>query len=251
MDEIIQKILKMLEHQNCSLRYLLDKLKIEKEELNNILVYMKKNELIYLNSNNKISKVFDGQIVGRIDSDSKGKKFVRYNNSKYFIEVDNLHTALKNDLVVCDIYNQDFASVLGIIERKNKRLVCEIVRKHNKLIIAPFNVGCELSLMPGDKELLRHYVEGDRLIVELENTVDDDNVVVVHSAKRIGHKDDPKSDEIAIAISKDFDVDFSPEALKEALETPDFVSESEKEHKLQTVLSCNIYDRFCSYKRYG
>ena len=213
MDEIIEKILKMLEHQNCSSRYLLDKLKIEKDELNNILNYMKKNKLIYLNSNNKISKVCDGQIVGRIDSDSKGKKFVRYKNSKYFIEVDNLHTALKNDLVVCDVYNQDFANVLGIIERKNKRLVCEVIRKHNKLAIAPFNVGCELSIMPGDKDVLKHYVEGDRIIVELENKVDEDNVLVIHSAKRIGHKSDPKSDEVAIAISKDFDVEFSPEVI--------------------------------------
>ena len=232
MDEIIQKILKMLEHQNCSSRYLLDKLKMEKEELNTVLTYMKKNRLIYLNSNNKISKVLDGQLVGRIDSDSKGRKFIRNKNSKYFIEVDNLHTALKNDLVVCDVYNQDLANVLGIIERKNKRLVCEIVKKHNKLGIAPFNVGCELSLMPSNKDVLKNYVEGDRIIVELENTVDDDNVVVVHTAKRIGHKDDPKSDEIAIAISKDFDVDFSPESMKEALEIPNFVSESEKKGRL-------------------
>ena len=38
-----------------------------------------------------------------------------------------------------------------------------------------------------------------------------------------------KSDEIAIALSKDFDIDFSPEALKQLEEIPNYVSEKDKE----------------------
>lgn len=225
---MVEKILKLLEHQSYSPESLQERLQIDKMELEIILDELRAKKLIYVNSHNKLSKVMDGQIVGRIDSDSKGKKFIRVKNDKIYIKSENLHTALKNDLVVCDIYDNHFGIVLGIIERKNNRLVCEVVKKNGKLTLTPFNVGCEVSLAISDKKLLKDFVEGDRLIVDLENSVDDTNSVTVHSVTRIGHKDDPKSDELAIAISKDFDIDFSKDAIRESLEIPEFVRPEDK-----------------------
>lgn len=119
-------------------------------------------------------------------------------------------------------------NVLGILERKNNRLVCEVVNRNGKLAITPFNVGCEVSLSLENKKLSKDFVEGDRLIVPLENKIDNTNTILVRSTTRIGHKNDPKSDELAIAISKDFDIDFSVEAIKESLDIPDYVREEDK-----------------------
>ena len=223
-----EKILYLLGHQAHSVESLCERLQISKSELEVYLDNLRERKLIYMDSANKYCKVQQGQIIGRLDSDSKGKKFVRFNREKIFIRPENLHTALKNDLVVLDIYENNKGIVLGIIERKNNRLVCEVIEKNGKLALVPFNVGCEVSLTINDKSILKDYVEGDRIIVELENKVEDTNSILVHKTTRIGHKNDPKSDELAIAISKDFDVDFSVDAIRESLDIPDEVLKEEK-----------------------
>lgn len=195
------KILYLLGHQSYSSESLKERLQIPQNELDCYLDNLRANSLIYLDSSNKYCKVQQGQIVGRLDSDSKGKKFVRYNREKIFIKPEFLHTALKNDLVVLDLYENNKGIVLGIIERKNNRLVCEVVSRNGKLMITPFNVGCEVTLTINDKSLLKDFVEGDRLIVDLEPKVEDTNSILVKNVRRIGHKNDPKNDELAIAIS--------------------------------------------------
>ena len=223
-----EKIIKILEHQSYSFESLRERLQITDIELKCLLDDLRKQNLIYLNTNNKYSKVLPEQIIGRIDSDSKGKKFVRHKNEKILISTDKLHTPLKYDLVVVDVYEGHYGQVDGIIERKNNRLVCEVIKKNRKLSLVPFNVGCEVEITISDRNILKQFVEGDRVVVELDNTVDDTNRVVVHNATRIGHKDDPKCDDLAIAISKDFDIDFSYDAVKESLEIPDEVSDKDK-----------------------
>ena len=225
---MVEKILKLLEHQSYSINSLEERLQIDKQELEVILEEMQKQGLIYYNMINRICMVNENQLVGRLDSDSKGKKFVRNKKEKIFISSDNLHTAFKNDLVVCDTKQNNIGIVVGILERKNTRLVCEVISKRGKLALVPFNVGCEVSLSLNDKKLLKNFVEGDRVVVELDNKVDENNIIIVKSATRIGHKDDPKSDELAIAISKDFDIDFSEETIKEIINIPNIVREEDK-----------------------
>ena len=223
-----QNILKLIEHHSLSSESLQERLHLSKIEIDFYLKDLLEKKLIYLNSKNKYSKINDSEYISRIESDSKGKKFVRINNQKIFINSENLHTAFKNDLVVVEIYENNLGKVLGILERKNKKLVCEVINKKGKLALTPFNVGCEVSLSIQNKKVLKDFVEGDRLIVELDNTVDEGNNIFVSEVTRIGHKNDPKSDELAIAISKGFDIDFSVEAIKESLDIPEYVLEEEK-----------------------
>jgi len=225
---MVENILNLLEHQCLTSESLQERLQISKVELEIHLENLKKQHLIYLNSKNKYAKVNPSHLIGRLDKDSKGKKFIRVNNQKIFVSPENLHTAMKNDLVVVEVYENNLGKVLGIIERKNNRLVCEVVNKNGKLVLVPFNVSCEVTLSLGDKKILKDCVEGDRLVITLEDTVDDLNNIVVHKITRIGHKDDPKSDELSIAISKGFDIDFSVEAIKESLEIPDVVRPEDK-----------------------
>lgn len=225
---MVEKILKLLEHQNYSIDSLQERLQIDKKELEVILSEMIKNRLIYYNVNNEICRINENQIIGRLDSDSKGKKFISTKNDKIFISSENLHTAFKNDLVVCDFQQNNVGVIVGILERKNTRLVCEVTSKKGVKSLVPFNVGCVVSLCISDEKILKDFVEGDRVVIELEDAIDDENKIIVYKAMRIGHKNDPKSDELAIAISKDFDIDFSIEAIKESLEIPEIVREEDK-----------------------
>jgi len=222
------KILELLQHCSLTAESLEERLKISKQELGILLKELTTKKLIFMNSHNKYELITKEHIIGKIESNSMGEKFIRHKRNKIYITTEKLHTALKNDLVVIEMYDNNFGNVVGIIERKNKRLVCEVQRKKDELILMPFNIGCAVSLLLNDKCILKKFVEGDRVIVTLENKIDDENNILVKEVTKIGHKNDPKSDEIAIAISKDFEIDFSDEAIKEALNTPDEVRESDR-----------------------
>ena len=223
-----EKILNLLKNQNYSLDILENKLDIDKKELLCIIDDLMHQRKIFFNSHNKVCLITDEHIVSEIWSNSKGQKYIVVGKEKYFISPEDLHTAFKNDLVVVEIYKNNYANVLGIVERKNNRLVCEVKSKNSKLYLAPFNIGCEVSVTLADKKLLKDFVVGDRVVINLENKIDETNTIVANNVVGIGHKDDPKSDEISIAISKDFDIDFSIEAIKESILIPDVVEEKDK-----------------------
>ena len=224
---MVEEILNLLEHQSLSRESLQERFNLTKNEIDIILFRLKKENLIYLDTHSKYTKVNSSNIIGRIESDSKNKKFVLFKNEKIFITPENLHTAMKNDLVVLEIYENNLGKVVGILERKNTNLVCEVISKKGKLVLVPFNTGCEVSLI-ADKKLLKGSIEGDRLVITLPENVDDLNHIIVKEFTKIGHKDDPKSDEIAIAISKGFDIEFSTKVINETLDIPNEVSEQDK-----------------------
>jgi len=224
---MVDKILELLKYKNYSVRELANKLDLSENEMNVILNKMLHDELIYLDIHNKYCRITDELIITRLHSDTKGHKFIYLNKEKLYILPENLHTAFKNDLIVVDVYHNE-AKVEGILERKNNKLICEVVTKNKKTKLVPFNTGCEVIVSVTNKELLKNLVDGDRVIVTLDNTVDETNTIFVKDATRIGHKNDPKSDELAIAISKDFDIDFSKEAIIESLKINDEVMEVDK-----------------------
>lgn len=222
-----KEVLGLLENKSYSMEALSERLKIPITKIQTIITNLIKKRLIYLDLKNKYSKVTEFNIIGSIDSDTKDRKFILHNNRKIYILSDNLHTAFKNDLVVINVIYGNFGNVLGIIERKNNRLVCEVVKVGKKLKLIPFNLGNEVSLMLKDNKILENYVEGDRVIVTLDNKSNDTNTILVNQITRIGHKDDPRSDEISIAISRDFDCVWSEEVLREAESVPTNVNKED------------------------
>ena len=227
-----KKILLLLNHHGCTKRMLQEKLELSQNEIEFWIQQLLLERKIYKDAYNKYCKILPEHIIGKIETNSKGEKFVRNGREKIFILSEKLHTALKNDLVVIENYGQTFGQVLGIIERKNKKLICEVVKSNRKLGLVPFNIGCDISITVTDRNLLTDFVDGDRVIVTLDDTIDENNTIYVKSADRIGHRDDPKSDEFAIAISKDFDIDFSVEAFRETENIPNKVSKKDKENRV-------------------
>lgn len=229
-----QEIINIITKKDINLKILIETLKIDTtEEIQKLKLTLEKlikNKIIFLNSKNKYSIIRRDHIIAPLESCLK-YKFIVNNNEKIIIPEENLHTALKNDLVVVENTFSNYGKVVGILERKNNKLVCEVKEKNNKLYLVPFNGNCELSIST-PKHLLKDLIIGDRVYVELNNNlIDDDNTVVANNITKIGHFNDKMNDEIAIAISKDFDIDFSDEAMKEVLNIPTYVTEEDKKDR--------------------
>lgn len=225
-------IIDIIKKKELTLKSLSEITNTPTEELEVILEKLIKERKIYLNSKNKYSILHPEYIIGTIESQAKGTKFIRDGRDKIIIAPDDLHTALKYDTVVVDRTYGTYGKVIGILKRQNKNLVCEVKEKNNKLYLVPFNENCELTIS-SDKELLKDFIIGDRVCVELEeHTLDDNNNIIARKVKKLGHFNDKCNDEIAIAITKDFDIDFSDEAIEEVKSIPTEVHEEDIKGRL-------------------
>lgn len=228
------KTLKIITKNDITYEQLIKVLELnnkEIEELNNTLNDLMKNKVIFVNSKKKYSLIRNDYVIAPLESSSKNK-FVREDKEKVYIPDKDLSTALKYDLVVVERFNNNKGKVVGILKRKNNKLVCEVKEKNNKLILVPFNGNSEVSISLTkeiSKELNTNYIIGDRVYIELEdNYINEDNTILANNITKIGHLNDKMNDEIAIAITKDFDIDFSEDAIKEAESIPKEVREEDK-----------------------
>ena len=226
-----KNIINILRRQDTDLKTIIKLLK-ERNELKNVdivinsisnLIHEKK---IFLNERNKYVLINQEYIIGTLQSCSKELKYVKNNKDKIIIHPENTHTALVNDLVVVRLLNGNTGEVVGILNRKNTKLVCEVIVKNNKLKLVPFNGNKEINISC-DKETLKNCIEGDRVYIELNNKPDFENSILTNKIIKLGHFNDEMNDEIAIAISKDFDIDFSKESIEESKNIPNIVKDEE------------------------
>ena len=226
-----ENVLKLISKSSISLEKIQKILNIEEDELKSILKELTKEHHIFLNTSKKYELMSDDYLIGTLEKTSKGACYVLANDQKYYIQPSELHTALKNDLVVIESKYDNCGIIKGIIHRKNNKLVCEVKEWNKKLILVPFNGNCEIQLV-ATQDQLKDYIVGDRVYVTLDNESSEDNDIIVKETTKIGHYNDRFIDEISIAISKDFDIDFSDEAMKEAEAIPQTVQPHEKEDRL-------------------
>ena len=225
------KILQIIEKSSLTVDKIIDLTDSNKDEIETILKELEDEQKIFLNTRNKYEAITEEYLIGTLDKTSKGTAYVTVNKEKIFIPSTELKTALKNDLVVVEKNLYHSGTIKGILKRKNDRLVCEVKEWNNKLILVPFNVTTELHLIT-PKKILTDYIVGDRVYINLTNESSDDDEIVVRNVTKIGHFNDEFNDELAIAISKDFDIDFSTASNKEAEAIPKNVQEYEKECRL-------------------
>jgi len=231
---MIEDTTKIITKNEVNYNTLIEVLKLTTDEeikkLDETLEYLIKEKQIFLNCKNKYELITNNHVIGTLESSSK-RKFVRDNKEKIFIADNDLHTALKYDLVVVERKNGDSGKIVGILNRKNNKLVCEVKEKNGKLVLVPFNGNKELSISLTkeiSKELNTNYIIGDRVYIVLDNKIDENNTVLATNITKIGHLNDTMNDELAIAITKDFDIDFSKEAMEQAENIPEFVTDEDK-----------------------
>ena len=226
-----EKVLKLITQSDITFDKLQKITNIEQSELERIVQELMDERLIFLNTLKKYEIITENYQIGTLEKTTKGACYVVVDGKKFYIAPNELHTALKNDLVVIEKQFDNDGSIKGILKRKNNKLVCEVKEWNNKLVLVPFNGNCEIHLI-ASQEQLKDLIIGDRVYINLTNESSDENDVVVRDITKIGHFNDEFNDEIAIAISKDFDIDFSEEAMKEANAIPETVQEHEKEGRL-------------------
>ncbi len=226
-----EELLGLIQRNSLGLEKLEKLTNLDSETLQVLIQELLDEKLIFLNTSKKYEAIKEEYLIGVLERTSKGSSYVVVDDKKISIASDSLHTALKNDLVVVEKKYDNCGTIKGIMKRKNTRLVCEVKEWNNKLILVPFNGNCEVQLVT-DSELLKDYIVGDRVYVNLTDESSEDNDLVVRSITKIGHFNDKFNDEVAIAISKDFDIDFSEEAIREAEAIPTTVQEHEKVGRL-------------------
>lgn len=200
---------------------------LEEDIVNNILNELVAEKRIFLNVKNKYEEITDKYSIGELVKTSPETCYVNVSNRKVKIDSNSLNCALKNDLVVIMENDNNYGEIKGILKRRNNKLVCEVKEDKNKLVLVPFNEKCNITLITSRK-LLKDYIIGDLVYINLNNEVNEDNVIVVKDIKKIGHYHDENCVEYAIAISKGFSTSFSEEALLEASLVKDKVMEDEK-----------------------
>jgi len=226
-----EQILKLIQQNNLRLEQIQRATNLEYDEIETILQELMDEKQIFLNTSKKYEALTEDYLVGILEKTSKDLCYVSVDDQRIPILPDSLHTALKNDKVVIERKCGNYGTVKGILKRKNSKLVCEVKEWNNKLILVPFNGNCEIQLVTAPS-MLKDYIVGDRVVVELTNESSEYNDVVVRDITKIGHFNDKFNDEIAIAISKDFDIDFSEESMKEAEAIPKTVQEDEKQNRV-------------------
>ena len=226
-----EQVLDLIKKNSATYSVLLKETGFDSNDLSTIIDELIKEKKIFLNIKNKYELMKKDYIVGTLEKCANNMSYITSKGERIIIPSDELHTALKYDLVVVDRTYENYGTVIGMLNRKNKKLVCEVKEKDNKLVLVPFNGNCELRLST-PKSLTKDLIIGDRVYVELDNKVDENNTIIVDNITKIGHFNDQMNDEIAIAISKDFDIDFSYEAKKETLKIKDRITETERKDRL-------------------
>lgn len=234
-----EEILNLIKKENLTVERIQQKTNLEIEEIEKIIKKLVNEKKIFLNTSKKYEYIKEDYLVGTLEKTSKGSSYVLVNDQKIQISSSNLYTALKNDLVVVEKKYDKQGTIKGILKRKNNKLVCEVKEWNNKLVLVPFNCNSDIHLVTTPKQL-NDYIIGDRVYVTLTNESSTDNDIIVRDITKIGHFNDQFNDEIAIAISKDFDIDFSEAAMREAEAIPQTVQEHEKRGRLDLTYE-NIF----------
>ena len=150
-----EEVLNLIKQNNLSIEKLEKLTNIERQTLENIIKELTEEKLIFLNTSKKYEMIKEEYIVGILDKTSKNDYYIKVNNKKISIAPSDLHTALKNDLVVVDKKYDGCGSIKGILKRTNNKLVCEVKEWNNKLILVPFNGNCEIHLItPQELEIV-------------------------------------------------------------------------------------------------
>jgi ribonuclease R len=238
-------ILKLLNYRNYSKAKLALKLQITADELDIYLNNLLDSHLIYINENDEYSKISDDLVVGKLECNAKGYFYLRNKKDIIYINKYQLNTTRIGDIVVAMPITIHKGKIIGLIKRANRKYVCEVKKdKNGALYIEPFNDGSNIDVILDDN-VLEQQVEGNRICITLDNKINDKNEIHPKDIKIIGHKDDPHSDEIAIAISKDFDVDFSEDVNLELKRIPNKVSNKDKEKRVD-LTNEEIFTLDCS-----
>ena len=158
-----------------------------------------------------------------IDFDDKNKKSIHISQNNMGLALDG-DTVLvevieeskdgsKREGVVRKIVKRDLNNIVGSIKSDGKNLYFEPLERKN------------INLQV-DKDSLSGCVEGEVVVVKILDDLGN-NTYTCEVVKKICHKDDPKQDILTVAAMYNIYQEFPEEAMRQAEETPNEVTEEE------------------------
>ena len=154
--------------------------------------------------------------------DKNGNGFFHINDDFYVIEEKNLNGALNGDLCTVNMFT---GKVHSIVKRKSNLIICEV--KDGNYIIMNNNKNYIVEI---ENSNIKELVDGNIILLRIKNY--DKNTLKCNLVEVLGHVNDPDIELKKIAISNNFNIDFSKDAIKQADSIKETVQEDELEGRL-------------------
>ncbi len=154
--------------------------------------------------------------------DKNGNGFFHINDDFYVIEEKNLNSALNGDLCTVNMFT---GKVNSIVKRKSNLIICEV--KDGKYIIMNNNKNYIVEI---ENSNIKELVDGNIILLRIKKY--DKNTLKCNLVEILGHVNDPDIELKKIAISNNFNIDFSKDAIKQADSIKETVQEDELEGRL-------------------
>ncbi len=204
-------------------------------DLRTLLHDLELEGVLYESSDGLFRSLPSNFFVREITETKKGSYYVSgISEEKLRIDSRYINGALNYDKVLVEIDNGK-AKVVKVLERNFPNVVCEVIEIEGVKHLKPLDTNNNLELVIGHNTM-KKLVPGERILVEVSRNVFDYNegktIYDAKFIKSIGHKNDPDIDYKTVAYNNGFSVDFSPEAIEEANNIPDEVSEEEIEGRM-------------------
>ncbi len=176
-------------------------------------------------SNSEISREFKKGVFSDTQNDYG---FVDIGDTNdIFVHGSNTNGAIDGDTVLVKVVKnknndrKDEGIIVKIINHSAKTKVGEVYHYQGKMMVQLDDKKFKkLTILEGARSDLSRLVDGDKIIVSLENSNNKTGYLYAKFMKRIGHINDPDIDILSIIAENGIDVDFPDDAIKELEEIP-------------------------------
>ena len=184
-------------------------------------------------------RIFNNELgfaYGEVEINKLGNGFV-HNNDGYtiFIESADLNGALHGDKVLVSSIefgrrDQFKGKIHKVLKRKSGNVVFEVIGNGMSATLVPYNKN-EYVNINVNKNQLKNLIDGEYVLVKIgSKKIEEDYIAEIK--KVIGHRDDANIDIKLIYEKYDVPTEFSKEALEEAENLPNEVTEKDIEGRV-------------------
>ena len=218
------KILKLICENDGKLTFknLVNKININRDELGQILLKLKLDGRI-LQVGNRYHTFPRDLCIGSITISSNGRRYIFYNGEKITVSSNFLNGIILNDVVTFKINDLNEAEITSIVHRPLGKMTCEVKIIDGKKMVIPFHNNLSFKF---NQDILSQLDDGDIIVID----INPDALYVTPEAKfieKIGRRDDPLIDDVAIALNYGFDNIYDEDYLDELNRFPSYVSDND------------------------
>ncbi|ULG74819.1 ribonuclease R [Macrococcus brunensis] len=202
----------------------------EFKELVKMLVELEQKGKIKRTKEDRYMLIDSEYVEGIVSQNKKGFAFVRPTTEgieDIFIPPNAINQAMDGDTVLVKVSKGRDGREEGVIKEITNRAITTVVGTYTEAKHFGF-------VLPDDKRITQDIfipkkrnlgaVEGHKVLVELTAYPDGNSNPEGHVTAILGHKNDPGVDILSIIYQHGINIDFAPDAIKEAERVPDAIS---------------------------